>query len=106
MSKFDGLITKEDQMIVESIFAALDEGSRDIINITETVENFIYLHPTFVEKMTYKEKIKSSTTLATFIDTLLDETINPLARTYLLKTFDVFNNNIFDVIGGNRYANQ
>lgn len=100
MSKFDGLITNEDQELIESIFSEIEAEEKDIINITESIENIVYLHPSFFGRMKRTQRLNCYITLATAIDTFLDEEINPLARQYALKMFNAFNNNILEVVKG------
>lgn len=103
MSKFDGLISVEDQEIVQSVFCNVDNECA--LDIVESIENIVYLHQRYFGGMTLETKLEAFIMLATVLQTLLDEEINPLARYYTIKAFKVFNNNIFEVKEGNCNAN-
>ncbi len=101
MSKFDGILTKEDQETIQSVFVNLAQDTKDKINIVETMENVYYLHQsTFFDTLTNDEKLKVYIGIAITFDTLLDEQINPLTKKYILKGIDCFNNNIFYSVKG------
>lgn len=95
MTKFNEIISRDDQEVIQSIFSILDIRYSHKVNIVETLENIVYLHPTHFKSLTKKEKITIFTTLLIIVDTLIDEEINPLSKKLLLQTFNCFNNNIF-----------
>lgn len=101
MTKFNKVIPKKEQEIIQSVFVNLAETTKDKINIVETMENIYYLHQdTFFNTLTREEKIKVYIGMSIFIDTFLDEEMNPLVQRHTLRAFDCFNNNIFYVVKG------
>lgn len=105
MSKFNGILEQEEQVLIHSIFSQLSASERDKMNIIESIENIVYVHPNYFEKLTEEQREIAYITLATVIDSLLDEEVNPLAKRLICKAFDAYNNNIFEVVlGRNRHV--